>query len=174
MRLFTALCPPPDVVAAVAAALGEPGPGPRWSPPEDWHITLAYYGEADEDERAAELAPALAGRNSVDVRLTGPGTFPGVLWLGVTGEGLPRLAEAAGADREDRPYRPHLTLARFPRDRPRTVRPWTQLLTGFASRTWTAHEVVLMGGADTPGPRYRRLRAFPLRTPSSGGVRDRG
>ncbi|MGW4485483.1 RNA 2',3'-cyclic phosphodiesterase [Amycolatopsis sp. NPDC004368] len=163
MRLFTALVPPPDVVAAVAAVLGEPGPGLRWSAAEDWHVTLAYYGEDDPDERVADLVPALAGRTSVDVRLTGPGTFPGVLWLGVAGEGLARLAEAAGADRDDRPYRPHLTLARFARDRPSAAEPWARRLAGFAGRSWTADEVVLMGGAGTPGPRYRVLRTFPLR-----------
>ncbi|MFF4596605.1 RNA 2',3'-cyclic phosphodiesterase [Amycolatopsis sp. NPDC001319] len=162
MRLFTALRPPADVVAAVALSLGEPGPGLRWSPPEDWHVTLAYYGEADPEERAADLVPALAGRPAVDVRLTGPGTFPGVLWLGVAGDGLTRLAEAAGADQEERPYRAHLTLARYPRDRRGAATPWTQRLAGFASREWTAREVVLMGSAETSGPRYRALRTFPL------------
>ncbi|MEV4599667.1 RNA 2',3'-cyclic phosphodiesterase [Amycolatopsis sp. NPDC049253] len=166
MRLFTALRPPPDVVAAVALSLGEslgePGPGLRWSPPADWHVTLAYYGEADPEERAAELVPALAGRPPVDVRLTGPGTFPGVLWLGVAGEGLTRLAEAAGADQEERPYRAHLTLARYARDRRGAAEPWTRRLAGFSSREWTAGEVVLMGSTGTAGPRYRELRTFPL------------
>ncbi|MEU4672009.1 RNA 2',3'-cyclic phosphodiesterase [Amycolatopsis sp. NPDC023774] len=162
MRLFTALRPPPDVVAAVALSLGEPGSSLRWSPPEDWHVTLAYYGEADPDERAAELVPALAGRPAVDVRLTGPGTFPGVLWLGVTGNGLTRLAEAAGADQEERPYRAHLTLARYARDRRGAAESWTRRLAGFSSREWTAGEVVLMGSDGTAGPRYRELRKFPL------------
>ncbi|WIX74873.1 RNA 2',3'-cyclic phosphodiesterase [Amycolatopsis carbonis] len=162
MRLFTALRPPADVVAAVALSLGEPGPGLRWSPPADWHVTLAYYGEADPDERAAELGPALAGRPAVEVRLTGPGTFPGVLWLGVAGDGLTRLAEAAGVDQEERPYRAHLTLARYPRERRDAAGPWTRRLAGFSSREWTAREVVLMGSAGTVGPRYRELLTFPL------------
>ncbi|MFI5612834.1 RNA 2',3'-cyclic phosphodiesterase [Amycolatopsis sp. NPDC051903] len=164
MRLFTALRPPADVVAEVAAALGDPAPGSglRWSPPEDWHVTLAYYGEADEDERAAFLASALAGRPALDVRLGGPGTFPGVLWLDVVGEGLAQLAEAAGADAEERPYRAHLTLGRFPRDRRGAAESWTRRLAGFASRSWPADEVALMESAATAAPRYRVLRTFAL------------
>jgi 2'-5' RNA ligase len=85
-----------------------------------------------------------------------------VLWLGVAGEGLTRLAEAAGADQEERPYRAHLTLARYARDRRGAAEPWTRRLAGFSSREWTAGEVVLMGSTGTAGPRYRELRTFPL------------
>ena len=63
--LFSALLPPDDVVEAVAealGALGEPGDGLRWEPPERWHVTLAYYGQDDVEARAAWLADRLAGR----------------------------------------------------------------------------------------------------------------
>ncbi|HWD04779.1 MAG TPA: RNA 2',3'-cyclic phosphodiesterase [Amycolatopsis sp.] len=168
MRLFSALVPPATVVTEVAAALGDTSGGLRWSPPQDWHVTLAYYGEADEGERATKLASALAGQPLLDVRLGGPGTFPGVLWLDVVSEGLAQLAQAAGADRDERPYRPHLTLARFPRERPGTAEPWLQRLAGFTSRGWTAGEVALVGTAATGGPRYRVLRTFPLGRASKG------
>ena len=65
-----------------------------------------------------------------------PGTFTGregprVAWVGLEGDllGLSRLAttvdlalERAGFPRESRPYRPHLTLARFPDTLPRPER----------------------------------------------------
>jgi 2'-5' RNA ligase len=161
--LFSALVPPDDVVEQVAEALGEPGDGPRWEPPERWHVTLAYYGPDDVETRAAWLADRLAGRPAVDVRLEKAATFPGVLWLTVAGSELTPLAHAAGADAEARPYTPHLTLARFPREEPGSAARWTQRLARFTSRRWTAGEVSLMTSEREPGGhRYRVARAFEL------------
>ncbi|MEV7094335.1 RNA 2',3'-cyclic phosphodiesterase [Amycolatopsis sp. NPDC051045] len=161
--LFSALLPPSDVVEAVAGALGERNDGLRWEPPERWHVTLAYYGPDDVETRSAWLAGRLAGRAAVDVRLEKAATFPGVLWLTVAGTELTPLAHAAGADAEERPYRPHLTLARFPREEPGLAARWTEELAGFASRSWQATEVALMTSERGPGgPRYRVVRAFGL------------
>jgi len=161
--LFTALIPPDDVLAALAAELGETGDDLRWSPPANWHVTLAYYGEDDPETRAEWLAERLAGRSPVDVRLENAATFPGVLWLTVAGDDLPPLANAAGADAEDRPYQPHLTLARFARERPGLAKPWTWRLSGFTSRSWQATEVALMSSEREPGGiRYRVVRSFEL------------
>ncbi|MGW4526580.1 RNA 2',3'-cyclic phosphodiesterase [Amycolatopsis sp. NPDC004378] len=161
--LFSALLPPDDVVEAVAGALGEPGDGLRWEPPERWHVTLAYYGPDDPDTRAAWLADRLAGRPAVDVRLEKAATFPGVLWLTVAGPELTSLAIAAGAGAEDRPYRAHLTLARFPREEPGLAVRWTERFSGFTSRSWSAAEVALMTSErDRGGVRYRVARSFGL------------
>ncbi|MYW91457.1 RNA 2',3'-cyclic phosphodiesterase [Amycolatopsis rubida] len=156
MQLFSALRPPADVAAEVADALGARDRLLRWSDPAGWHITLAFYGEADPAGRSAVLDRALDGRKAVDVQLRSSGTFPGVLWLGVAGEDLAALAAAAGPD-EERPYRPHLTLARCSRTRPPTA--WTEQLAGFRSRVWTADRVELLGG----GSPYRTLASWPLR-----------
>ncbi|MGW4060943.1 RNA 2',3'-cyclic phosphodiesterase [Amycolatopsis sp. NPDC004747] len=161
--LFSALLPPDDVVAAIAAALGETGEDLRWEPPERWHITLAYYGRDDVGSRAAWLGERLAGRPAVDVGLEKAATFPGVLWLTVAGSELTPLANAAGADAEPRPYRPHLTLARFPREEPGLAARWTDRLANFTSRRWRAAEVALMTSEREPGgPRYRVARSFGL------------
>ncbi|HEY3468493.1 MAG TPA: RNA 2',3'-cyclic phosphodiesterase [Amycolatopsis sp.] len=161
--LFSALLPPDDVVEAVAEAVGEQADGLRWEPPERWHVTLAYYGHDDVETRGAWLAARLAGRAAVDVRLEKAATFPGVLWLTVAGSELTPLAHAAGADAEARPYVGHLTLARFPREEPGRAGRYTERLAHFASRGWTATEVVLMTSEREPGgPRYRVARAFEL------------
>ncbi|MFD9895315.1 RNA 2',3'-cyclic phosphodiesterase [Amycolatopsis sp. NPDC059027] len=164
MHVFSALVPPADVVDALAAELGERGDNRlRWSSPEDWHVTLGFYGHADAAERAGWLRERLAGRPAIDVRLENAGTFPGVLWLTVAGEGLTALALAAGADAETRPYRAHLTVARFPREEPELARLWKTRLSRFSSRAWTATEVALMRSERTPdGPRYRVTDRFPL------------
>ncbi|WP_370935884.1 RNA 2',3'-cyclic phosphodiesterase [Amycolatopsis sp. cg13] len=156
MRLFSALRPPADVAAEIDGALGARDRQLRWSDPAGWHITLAFYGEVDPAECGSFLDRTLDGRKSVDVRLWSSGTFPGVLWLGVAGEDLADLAAAAGCE-EDRPYRPHLTLARCSRTQPPTE--WTERLAGFRSRVWSADRVELMGG----GSPYRTLRTWPLR-----------
>jgi RNA 2',3'-cyclic 3'-phosphodiesterase len=161
--LFSALLPPDDVVEALAGALGDPGDGLRWEPPERWHVTLAYYGQDDLGKRGAWLAERLAGRSAVDVRLEKAATFPGVLWLTVAGSELTPLAHAAGAGAEARPYTAHLTLARFPREEPGLAARWTERLSSFASRSWQATEVALMTSEREPGgKRYRVARSFDL------------
>jgi 2'-5' RNA ligase len=161
--MFSALLPPDDVREAITAALGDPGDGLDWEPPERWHVTLAYYGQDDLEKRGAWLAERLAGRAAVDVRLEKAATFPGVLWLTVAGTELTPLAHAAGADAEARPYTAHLTLARFPREEPGLAARWTKRLSGFASRSWQATEVALMTSEREPGGhRYRVARSFEL------------
>ncbi|MET8999147.1 2'-5' RNA ligase family protein [Amycolatopsis sp. NPDC004169] len=161
--LFSALLPPEDVVAAIAAELGARDSGLRWEPPERWHVTLAYYGQDDVGTRAAWLGERLAGRRCVDVRLEKAATFPGVLWLTVAGTELTPLANAAGAGAEPRPYRAHLTLARFPREEPGLAARWTERLADFTSRWWPATEVALMTSERERGaPRYRVARTFEL------------
>ena len=119
MRLFTALWPTPEVVAALAAQVRAPAleaAGWRANPSARWHVTLAYYGEDDPGRRARELERRVAGAPAPRLRIAGTGRFPGVLWAGVQPAGpadagaLAALAERAGAD----PHRfvAHLTLGR--------------------------------------------------------------
>lgn len=148
MRLFAALDPPADVRDSLAAALDrDAAANLRWVPPEQWHITLAFYGDVDErkvDGLTDGLARAAARTGSFGVRLAGAGSFPHnatkarAVWAGLDGEvdAMRRLADrCAGAGRraripvENRKFRPHLTLARARRD-PVDV---TGLVTGLAS-----------------------------------------
>lgn len=120
MLLFSALLPPSRVVESLRTHLDplrEEVPEPRWAPPAQWHITLGFYGEDDPEARVEWLGKALAGRSAPTLRLQGAGTFSRVLYLGVYSEGLTELAAAAGAE-EERPYLPHLTVARTAGDVP--------------------------------------------------------
>ncbi|MFI6305774.1 RNA 2',3'-cyclic phosphodiesterase [Amycolatopsis thailandensis] len=164
MTLFSALIPPDGVLDEVATALGTPEKGDfRWSGRENWHITLGFYGAEDAAERGDWLAERLVGTGPIDLRLEKAATFPGVLWLSVTGTGLHELAVKAGAESEGRPYVAHLTLARFPRDRPEAASAWEERLAGFTSETWTATEAVLMSSDRERGlPRYRVIRSYAL------------
>ena len=107
-------------------------PGVRMTDPASLHLTLAFLGEL-EDEALATII-ALTGevaRQSPPFRLAlkglgvfGPPTSPRVVWAGVGGDTRRLLAlqrrladalEAQGYPREQRPFAPHLTLARLSR-----------------------------------------------------------
>lgn len=131
MRLFVAI----DTTASVRAELAslieqlkQVERRARWVRPEGMHITLKFLGETPAD-RVAGLREVFAKINvprPVEIRFRGLGFFPNdhrprVLWVGV--DASPNLAELAGKvdqevarigfPREERPYAPHLTLARL-------------------------------------------------------------
>jgi 2'-5' RNA ligase len=105
------------------------------------------------------LKKTLAGRSAPRLRLEGAGTFSRVLYLGVYSDGLTELATAVGAGQE-RPYLPHLTIARTREDVPPEL---PRRLGGYLSESWTATEAVLMRSDRTEtGTRYSVVARFPL------------
>jgi 2'-5' RNA ligase len=128
LRLFTAIDIPADVKAALAALvdrlrlLGNL----KWIPVEKLHITTKFIGEwPDKPEaRLDELKLALSAVKApapVDIVIRGLGRLPRVLYAAVEpSEALTALAAATeqavgrlAVDLvEDRPYHPHITLAR--------------------------------------------------------------
>ncbi len=120
-----------------AARLRDRLPRARWVGEEALHLTLVFLGEVDE-ARLPALAQAgaasLAGERPLRLRVGEAGSFPPgrparVVWLAVEADrdlgALQRqlavtCADAAGVDSDDKPYHPHLTLARCDP-------PWTQV-----------------------------------------------
>jgi 2'-5' RNA ligase len=126
LRLFVAV----DLPVAERlrlAALETPMAGARWIPTSDLHLTLRFLGAVPEsgvDTLTAALA-RVAGP-AFSLALAGVGVFPPpaarkspqVLWAGLAPS--PPLAAlkaaidgALGPDADDRPYTPHVTLARL-------------------------------------------------------------
>jgi 2'-5' RNA ligase len=194
MRLFAAVLPPDDVTAELASAVEElrrlPGadalrwtgrPGRPHGGAVDWHFTLAFYGEVDEDvvpELSARLKRAAKRTEPFGLAVRGGGQFGQgrALWAGAEGDlaGLRLLADRceaaarkAGVEMgEHRRYRAHLTLARS-RDAV-DVRPYVDRLDDFAGRAWTVDEMALVRSdlprSGVPGerPRYEAVARWGL------------
>lgn len=126
MRLFVAIELPDDLKTALGR-LRTDVPGARWVPPEQLHLTLAFLGEVEE-ETVGKLGERLSLIHTPPFQLSfsGTGCFPNrrrprVLWAGL--EPHPRLLHlaagvhgavlACGIPQEERPFSPHITLARF-------------------------------------------------------------
>lgn len=180
MRLFAAVDPPPDVRESLSAAVGsEPDESTRWVPCEQWHLTLAFYGEVDESKvgKLQEgLARAAARTQPFGVRLASAGTFPRqaararVLWVGLDGEvdAMRRLADrCAGAGRrariaaDDRKFRPHLTLARARRETV-DVTDVVDRLASYSSPWWTVTSLRLVHSTLGSVVHHETLREFEL------------
>lgn len=125
MRLFYAVMLDENCKMALDSCCRALGPyleKGRFTLSENLHLTLVFLGEADLD--AAKNCLHRLQAAPFDVAIAGLGRFrqPGgdVLWAGVQPEegllraqkNLEALARQAGFAVEERPYRPHLTLAR--------------------------------------------------------------
>jgi 2'-5' RNA ligase len=171
LRVFFALWPDADArdrLAALAAAVAARTRG-RAPPAANLHVTLAFVGEVPA-ERVAALNPigALVAARAAPFELTldCTGTFrrTGITWAGATRlppqlEGLARsLFDALAAEGfavDDRPFSPHVTLAR------RCKAPEIGKLA--APIAWNVTQLVLNASETLSGaPRYRDLAAWPL------------
>jgi len=74
---------------------------------------------------------------------------------------------AAGVEVDDRPYRPHLTLARSPRDISPDLRPTVAALSAFEGQRWQPDAVRLMHSRLGAAPGGRAVHAEVGRWPLS-------
>lgn len=129
-RIFIAAPISPAVRAGIAA-LPQPAEAPlRWVKEDQLHITLSFLGEISEGQIDQVLGATreAAAVNPAAFRLDarGLGAFPSerrarVVWVGVSGQvaelqavqlSLETQLAARGFPREERPFAPHITIAR--------------------------------------------------------------
>ena len=179
MRLFAAVDPPAAEIAALAAAVHATDGRLRWVPEDQWHVTLAFYGEVADAvvaDLTTRLERAAARTPPFTLQLAGVGTFPKqarkarTLWTGVAGEVdvLARLAERcaaagrrAGLAMEERAFRPHLTLARARREVV-DLRERVDDLAAYAGTPWQVTSLRLVHSTLGPQVRHATLAALPL------------
>jgi len=122
MRLFLAVALPDEVKTALLRPYRRM-PGVKWVRPEQMHLTLRFLGETPEsqlplliDAMSTIVVPVMT------MQLTGCGFFPGIFWCSpAPSEPLVQLKKAIDESLfvdlaippENRPFVPHITLARI-------------------------------------------------------------
>ncbi|HVG28034.1 MAG TPA: RNA 2',3'-cyclic phosphodiesterase [Acidobacteriaceae bacterium] len=183
MRLFLGLALSDEArieLERLTLRLRTPGDGLRWWVPEQWHITLAFLGSVPPEAHASLLRNLECLREpQADLHLDGLGLFDrvGVLFASVhLTPSLVRLhtsvsaaARASGLPIEDRPYRPHITLARRRgRGRPQSFSRWRTVAEQQRLHLrWPAREFLLYESElSRDGSRYHIRGQFPLTDPT--------
>jgi 2'-5' RNA ligase len=152
-----------------------------WNRDGKFHLTLKFIGELPRARLERLLLAADRAANSLspfNLSVEGSGAFPGkgtpkVLWLGINDPSgkLARLqtrleeeCAQAGFAKEERPFHPHLTLARL--RQPRGVRPLAAAHkeVGFAAVESPVSELlVIHSELSSAGSRYSVISSHPLK-----------
>lgn len=171
-RLFIAIPLPPPVTDLIGS-IRAPLPGARWGDSRQAHLTLHFLGDHPESgvEPVGELLRQCTQIPPFHLTTGRLGTFgppdtPRVLWLGVSdaGERLCRVhalladgLRGMGLTPEDRPFRPHLTVARL---RGVTKRELMQVLGRTLPQvTFPVERIVLYESILSPSGAIHRERA---------------
>ena len=143
-RLFVAIDLPDAYKEKLAGLRDDALPG-RWTPLQQYHLTLRFIGEVDE-EGAAMVEKALADLRGEAFSLQGQGLGvfptprrPRVLFaaldpapvLMALQAQVEQALRAIGLNEEPKPFRPHVTLARLRRADSHTVRAFLRTHQGF-------------------------------------------
>lgn len=169
MRLFIGLPVPSRVSQALACAARATGlPKARWTPPENMHLTLVFLGEVAE-ERLPCIFRQLEALESptLQIKFNAFDMFPraGVLFASV--EPAPVLLylqyqvvariHDCGFALDERPYHPHITVARF--QGPARLTPHRLVLPAELRRSFDVDRINLYRSHTTPeGPQYEVLK----------------
>lgn len=153
----------------------------RWVHHEDFHITLAFLGNAEQEQlqnSIQQVQKELQEQTTFSLVIHHLGVFgkkdsPRIFWAGVKEEKqLFRIRDlvyesciASGFKLESRPFHPHITLARkwsgeelFSSERLEENHPFTDEPIRFQ-----ANEVVLYQTILNQIPKYEAIETFPLK-----------
>ena len=181
MRVFVAI----DLPEAVRVALHQQqatfravSPDGRWTRPEGIHLTLKFLGEISDQQvtQAINALKELRPFETFSTEVKGFGFFPDtrrprVFWAGVATppnlvmltEQVAHAMEKLGFAREDRPFTPHLTLARFKVPRPQpALQSHLERLGEPSLGSFKVSEFFLFESKLSPqGAEYRKVTRFP-------------
>jgi len=184
-RTFCAIELPDEVrsqLASHAKRLREavPEASASWSKPENVHLTLKFFGNVSPDKLpliSAAASRVIKDSSSFSIRIGGTGVFPKrsrpqVLWVGVE-DSSDRLADLQrrleeefaheGFPKENRGYRPHLTIARLRQPEDARQLAEAHIQTEFSFIDVRVNEFVLFRSELSPkGSRYTAISKHEL------------
>jgi 2'-5' RNA ligase len=182
IRCFLALKIAPDTaLRRVLKELSAMGRALKAVEPENLHVTLKFFAAVEPNvipEIQAIAARAAGQQIRSQLTLTGLGVFPhaqrpNVIWAGLEGAGAKTLIAIAeeieeplgklGFVREDRPFTPHLTLARMKARPPEALRDLLARHAKTVFGTAPVEEIELIRSEPGPeGSRYTILGSCAL------------
>jgi 2'-5' RNA ligase len=152
-------------------------PGATWLPPETYHLTLRFIGDADRheaetlDAALAEIASPSFELSLAGVDFFGTASRPRVLWAKVD-PSLPlhqlarrvdRAARQAELPREERSFTPHVTIARLRDVSLVSVMAFVQQRALFRAPPFPVdHFTLYESRQGKDGPAYIPLVEYPL------------
>ena len=174
-RIFTGLEIPENVAQSLAMLRGGL-PGARWIDPENYHLTLRFIGDVDDDT-AHEVASLLGRvrRPALELRFEALSAFggrrpraviaalaqtPALMELQAEHE---RLMQRVGLEPEGRKFTPHVTLARLRDSSSRQVADYLATRPFLAPLSFRVSRFVLFSArASVGGGPYVVEAAYPL------------
>jgi 2'-5' RNA ligase len=151
-----------------------------WARVENLHLTIKFFGEVEQSKIAriaSAAARAIDNLSRFETSISGTGAFPKtsqprVLWIGIedqTGklrelhEEFEKECATEGFSKEERGFRPHLTIARI--RKPEGARALAELnqKLGFESMSLEVNElVVFRSELSSKGSKYTALSRHKL------------
>lgn len=183
IRAFIGVQIGPQVRARISETIAQLAPeisGIRWVREENFHFTLKFLGFVEEPQIEAisnALAQVIEPFRRFSISAKCLGVFPDikrarVLWVGLEGTGIPALAKSVesvlepfGFPRENRIFRPHLTVGRWrqPVESQQELGGKLKRWKNFEFGESSVDEVVLYRSVLKPdGAVYRPLKTIPL------------
>jgi 2'-5' RNA ligase len=183
IRAFLAIEPPAailDAAGILQEKLKKETTGKvSWTKPQGNHLTLKFFGNIDENDKkniCAAVGKQVALIPPILIKIEGTGCFPNskkprVLWLGASGD-IEKIAklqaqleedfEKLGFARENRNFRPHLTLGRIKNPSEVTgVGEAINKYIDYSAGEFICKEAVLFQSKLTPqGAIYSKLKTF--------------
>jgi 2'-5' RNA ligase len=195
VRLFVAIPMPEEIRAKVLPAQAELEKAAskarvRWTPPEQFHLTLRFLGNVPSvqvDALTNALRCACSGFKPLRLRAAGIGFFPDakyprVVWVGLTnttGTPTPQPDELAAlqqtvqgacqqftSEPADKKFSGHITLGRIKainRHGAQALSKAAASMTGRSFGEWAAEDIELIRSELTEsGARHQTLKKIPL------------
>lgn len=180
MRLFIAIEIPENIRTAFATLLKEfraIAPQLKWVRPENLHVTLKFLGETDPSNLGSlqNTLSLIYSPKPVNLEFRGLGFFPNekrprVFWVGMEASAnlktlaadIDQAVHRLGFRVGERPYAPHLTLARIslPGVQPKLLKTISEK-SGQSFGSLTTHEFHLIESKLKPtGAEYTTVQSF--------------